>query len=458
MSIVPVRLCSRLRSYHSILHLSSVRGFSSRKEEVIGVWIFHRHGDRTPGRPLVADNCIKEESAFWETKIPPLDRTHYNLLSKKFPVKIHPNNNGGKFLDADSGRQPYGFLTWKGMQQLYEIGQKLSERYALFRDKWHIQAFSTNYLRTVMSSQCLLDGMFSSVAKHHESQYETRDLESYIKSSSDPSIEIVVRDAKDETLNTFDTSPILMKRLVRNIIDSPNFINHDTKAVLLVARLSNYIPALIKLRSPYGGPSGINWIHAADHFICRHSHGIPLTRFLSSDFEKDSEAERTLQAMKHATISHLASRFRYWYQSPSLIAAMVGPLFSDVNAQMGQTINTPNSSRKPFNVYSCHDVTILALLYGIGADMLATPNELKDVGVQDFENEKRLRYWPGYASTLILELIKVETVDREDEFLIKFILDEQNIRTITGLRKGEDMRLSDFDELVHRINQAYPHQ
>jgi hypothetical protein len=179
---------------------------------------------------------------------------------------------------------------------------------------------------------------------------------------------------------------------------------------------------------------------------------------LSSDFEKDSEAERTLQAMKHATISHLASRFRYWYQSPSLIAAMVGPLFSDVSAQMGQTINTLNSSRKPFNVYSCHDVTILALLYGIGADMLATPNELKDVGVQDFENEKRLRYWPGYASTLILELIKVETVDREDEFLIKFILDEQNIRTITGLRKGEDMRLSDFDELVHRINQAYPHQ
>jgi len=458
MATAPTRLGSRLRRCHPILQLNNVRSFSSCKEEVIGIWIFHRHGDRTPGRPLVAEGCIAQESALWKTKIPPLDRTHYDLLSKKFPAKIHPNNNGGKFLDADAGREPYGFLTWKGMQQLYETGQKISQRYDIFGDQWHIQAFSTNYLRTVKSIQCLLDGMFSSLAQHHESKYEKRDPDSYIKSSSDPSVDIIVRDVKEETLNTFDTSPILMKSLVKNIIETPNFIIHDTKASFLAARLSNYIPALIKLRSPYGGPSGINWIHAVDHFICRKSHGIPLTRFLSSNFEEDPEAEQTLQAMKHATISHLASRFRSWYQSPPLLAAMVGPALSEVNFQMNQTINAPDSARKPFNIYSCHDVTILALLYGIGAEHLATPSELQSIGAKDSTNEKRLRYWPGYASTLILELVKVEPMGREEEFLVKFRLDDKKIRTVAALRIKQDMRLSDFDELVYRINEVYPHQ
>lgn len=458
MASLPAR---SLRNCHPLQNARRCMSSSTSEEEIMGVWIFHRHGDRTPGRALVADtrSYIEKDSSFWRTKIPPIDRTHYDLLSKKFPVKTDPNNNGGKFLDADSGKEPYGFLTWKGMQQLYEIGQKISQRYDIkdgksFEDHWHIQAFSTNYLRTVKSVQCLLDGMFSS--SHHESEYEHRNPESYNKSSRDCDVEIIVRNPIEETLNAFDTSPILMKGLVKEIIETSNFINHDTKAASLAARLCNYIPALIKLKSPYGGPSGINWIHAVDHFVCRESHGISLTAF--SNFENNPNEEQTVQAMKHATIAHLASRFRFWYQSPPLLAAMVGPALSEVNCQMNEYINAETSIKKAFNVYSCHDVTILALLYGIGAEHLATPNELKNVGIIDSSNEKRLRYWPGYATTLTMELVRVQTKGKKDMFVINFVLDGQNIRPMVALGKGQDtMHLSDFNELMHRIHEVYPY-
>ena len=121
MASLPAR---SLRNCHPLQNARRCMSSSTSEEEIMGVWIFHRHGDRTPGRALVADtrSYIEKDSSFWRTKIPPIDRTHYDLLSKKFPVKTDPNNNGGKFLDADSGKEPYGFLTSKGMQQLYEIG------------------------------------------------------------------------------------------------------------------------------------------------------------------------------------------------------------------------------------------------------------------------------------------------------------------------------------------------
>jgi hypothetical protein len=69
-----------------------IRSFTqtASQSEVIAVWIFNRHGDRTPGRSLVEDSYRDEESAFWRTKIPSIDRTHYDMLSEMFPAAIHP--------------------------------------------------------------------------------------------------------------------------------------------------------------------------------------------------------------------------------------------------------------------------------------------------------------------------------------------------------------------------------
>jgi hypothetical protein len=440
---------------------------AANESELVAVWVFHRHGDRTPGQCLVEDSYRDEESAFWRTKIPPIDRTHYDMLSEKFPAVIHPENNQGQFLDAVSGSEPYGFLTWNGMQQLYEKGRMIGQRYRpenneAFTDYWNVQAYSTNYLRTVKSLQCFLDGICRVGHQHFEgysengSFYERVDPESYLKANHIPKVEIFVRHPKHETLNRFDTDPDLMKRLVRDAVQSPEFVDQDAKAAPLAARLSNYIPGLIRLRSPHGSPSTINWIHAADHFICRSSHDVPLSAF--SYLACNQDAEQILQSMKHATVSHLATRFRYWYKSPPLLAEMMLPLLTDIYDKMmlyASMTYEDRGVRKPFNIYSCHDVTILGLLYSIEADFLASSDDLKSHGLSKLHQEhfERLHYWPEYACTLVIELSKVKAKGKEDEFLIQFLLNGQVVHTMSSLRKGQDtMTLSDFYDLITNMN------
>lgn len=445
-----------------------IRSFTetANQSEVIAVWIFNRHGDRTPGRSLVEDSYRDEESAFWRTKIPPIDRTHYDMLSEIFPAAIHPNNNCGQFLDAGSGSEPYGFLTWKGMQQLCDKGRMIGQRYTPdneepFTDHWHIQAYSTNYLRTVKSLQCFLDGLFSDghhLAGYSENGYfyEHVDPESYLQSNNIPKVQILVRDPNDETLNRFDTAPDVMRRLVQDVVKTPDFVDQDAKAAPLAARLSNYIPGLIRLRSPHGSPSTINWIHATDHFICRSSHNVPLNAF--SQLEHNQDAEQILQSMKHATMAHLATRFRYWYKSPTLLAEMMLSLLTDVYEKMMYYANMnfeDKGVRKPFNIYSCHDVTILALLYSIDAAFLTTSDDDQrhDLSTKlQQDTFERLYYWPDYACTLAIELSKVQLKGKEDEFLIKFLLDGQVVRTITSLRNGQDViTLTDFHDLIKNM-------
>lgn len=449
--------------------MNRIRCFSQeatqKSREIIGVWIFHRHGDRTPAKPLAEDSYRDQEAAFWHTKVPPVDRTHYEMMSERFPATIHPENNGGNFLDAVSGSEPYGFLTWKGMQQLFVRGRIVGKRYKPENnepliDHWDIQAYSTNYLRTVKSLQCFLDGMFSveqDLMGRDEkcSSYEFVDPETYLQPSHIPMVDIVVRDPKRETLNKFDSSPALMRQLVRNVVETPEFVERDARAAPLAARLSNYIPGLARFRSPHGSPSTINWIHAADHFICRSAHHVPLNAF--SHLENCQVTEQTLQAMKHATIAHLASRFRLWYKSPPLLAEMMQPLLTDLCDEMNYVANNVTSdkgARKPFVIYSCHDVTILALLYSIEAAFLSSSEELKHHGISAIRAFERLYYWPEYACTLTIELSKVQTIEMNDEYAIKFLLNDEVVETIPSLRKQEDtITLDDFCTLVMSMQQ-----
>jgi hypothetical protein len=312
---------------------------------------------------------------------------------------------------------------------------------------WDVKGYSTNYLRTVMSVQCFLDGLLSSSPSTstssktkdattndytndytNEHSYEQLSIEEFkatrsslfnLFNNEEPIIK--VRDRNEDTLNAFDKRPDFMKKLVGDVVSTPHFLDKDAKAGCLAARLANFLPGLAKATS-YGGPSGINWIHASDHFVCRSSHNIPYSKF--SDSEKDDpNAEQTLVAMSYGVLSHLAWRFRTWYKSLPLLAAIAGPPLLDIQKQVTETaercsnsssrsssstiLNGENKEKKPFIVYSCHDVTILSLLYGVGADFLATKEDLIEVGVNP-GNDERWRFWPRYASTLVFELVRVD--------------------------------------------------
>jgi Histidine phosphatase superfamily (branch 2) len=352
-----------------------------------GVWIFVRHGDRAPSQPLSPSHKIPTEADFWRSKLPRPDTWDaFEEFSHYYPPAIHPGTNNGEFLDAK--RAPFGFLTHTGVKQTNELGLRLFRRYNNhgfiqrqnddgdnetisstlsvlnyrtahdFLTAWDVKAYSTNYIRTIMSAQSLLDGLFgtkcyTSLAERIRRTHGARALhdEYFMKelripnhnsvinylqdedadptgnSSNEVLVPVQVRGPEEDTLNAFDRSPELMAELVSCVICSQEFQEGDGAAAPLAARLANILPGLARKKKNTTGfnaaPSGINWIEASDHFVCRKAHSVPYARF--SDFEHDEQYESTLTAMSHQTTTHLAWRFRQWYKNPVLLANIAAP-------------------------------------------------------------------------------------------------------------------------------------
>ncbi|CAB9525642.1 Pfam:Acid_phosphat_A [Seminavis robusta] len=499
-----VGLSRPLLQYYSSTTSNDDSDDSSSKNigKVLGAWIFCRHGDRTPSRPLCPSHRQDEESHFWLTKLPwPSTAYAYKEFCGSFPPLI--DDPTGHFMDVH--RNPYGFVTHKGLLQMQENGRQLRNRYdpqflqseqddndnskqrdAQFLKQWRISAYSTNYLRTVLSVQSFLDGLlhtqlytpdrtredmdFTSMRpqewpvpdhnfikttpgddsddsdddnddyNHHDNEdegygsdwepsYRDRNNGFHLHLSGNPhrrtlprhnnkpKVFVRVRDQSCDNLNAFDRNPDLMRDLVSDVMQSKSFQVQDAAAAPAAARLANILPGLArKGRKDFSAstPSGINWVEAADHFVCRTSHSVSLSKF--SDQEHDANVEQLLSAMTYKALGHLAWRFRQWYQNPQLLAAIAAPPLREIAQQLAHLVAPAPASHskrrralqdpkeKFLCLYSCHDVTLLALLYALGADFLA-----------DEESAVWREYWPEYASTLVLELVQLDASEEDEE-------------------------------------------
>lgn len=269
--------------------LGAIDSQPNSQETVEAVFVFHRHGDRTPGKSLLADEVGDDESKFWKTKIP--SAFCYDVLCERFPAvrqnQDSKDNNHRiqyeSFRETLDGNRSYGFLTWKGLHQMYHNGLSMAWKYSpaggdsvSFGDFWDIKAMSTNYLRTVMSCQAFLDGLLTENNHptgndiprnyHYPTHYELIPLEDYrTNHTCDDKLEILVRDKQSETLNAFESSPALMKQLMREVFATPEFIAKDQQAKSLKSQLIEYLPGLTK-HSTYAempsslGDVDINWV------------------------------------------------------------------------------------------------------------------------------------------------------------------------------------------------------
>ena len=320
----------QVRTYgrsHPALIDSLDRASDGLEEELEAVFVFHRHGDRTPGRSLVAEDVGEDESNFWKTKIPPA--SCYDILCQRFPA-IHQSKsakdsnsymNYDSFSETSAGYRSYGFLTWKGMHQMYHNGVSIARKYTptarhvmSFRDHWDVKAVSTNYLRTVVSCQAFLDGLLTTnsitgkydvpLNYNYPTHYERNPLEEY-RAECDVSetVDILVRDDESETLNAFEASPKLMKKLMGDVFATPEFIANDQKATSLKSELIDYLPGLVRHGTYAEMPSPssdikINWVseklskrkrrrkwaHAHSHGNCRILFIMQRTQSLQNHF------------------------------------------------------------------------------------------------------------------------------------------------------------------------------
>lgn len=364
-----------------------------------------------------------------------------------------------------------------------------SRKQTLFQDHWDIKAFSTNYLRTVKSCQSFLDGLLSNdnirytggktngrvpLDYNHPTHYEGINLEDYRRTRNanncGSTVEISIREGKHETLNSFDSAPELMKSLMEDVRASPDFVEKDKSAAALKAQLFEYIPGLSRKASLFEDASfkTVNWIDAVDHFVCRSSHSVPVTRFCSHlDYhDTPTSAQEQFESLGRETLSHLLSRFRSYYTNPLLLAEMAGPALKDVKLEMegavenaGASNNSQNSNKKPFRIYSCHDVTLFALLYAMKDRFLSN-------GTDHFRSLSS--QWPTYASCLTFELVKLKAKgkggDDDDRFAVKLWLNEapvpkfdsQPVAIVAAsqTKPTSSIDLPGFNALVDEINRV----
>ena len=220
------------------------------------------------------------------------------------------------------------------------------------------------------------------------------------------------------------------------------------------------LPGLNGAPQAFGGtPSGINWVHANDHFVCRRAHSVPLLAF--SEYEglhDENEVKESFASLATPVCSHLAWRFREWYRCPRLLSAVACPPFKEmIDIMKKQSTNrASNDTRSPFVLYSCHDVTLLALLYAIGADFLVSgedcggldmPQEeggmsnMKSGHVRNGTDQKSWRWWPAYSSTIAFELVRLDDgCDNrsDDQYVIRVILNGEAVKLIPRMSVDDE--------------------
>ena len=376
-----------------------------------------------------------------------------------------------------------------------------------FDERWEIEAYSTNYLRTIMSAQCFLDGLISNpnshidvhrnsrsnvyagggLTRYYVDQGQFKTLSEKVCTTSqdlDSPISIHVRDKVSDTLNAFDKHPTRMDNLVRGVIATPSFQRIDGDAKSLADQLCEFLPGLRGAPQAFGGtPSGVNWIHANDHFVCRSAHSLPLLGFSDHEGSPDEvEMDRVLRSMATPVCSHLAWRFREWYTCPKLLAAISTPPLWEMMSSMIEARAMNANDKKPFILYSCHDVTLLALLYAIGAEFLVDGSDcggsnmeddegsMSSMGIKDgmvrVDSRQSWRWWPAYSSTIAFELVRQSETD---EHFIRVILngkvislkprmslhdsDQKQVFGRTSSSRVRMMRLVDLEQLLEVLEQ-----
>lgn len=132
-----------------------------RQFRFVQAHVFCRHGDRTPGTNFFEPDTelAAKEVSTWLTELLTVHNTR--KLYAAFPPRVVV----GQRRQRDEALGVFGSLTHRGLRQMQALGDSLRRSYAnVFPgdkgvDFGHVDITSSNYRRTIHSSQALLGGL-----------------------------------------------------------------------------------------------------------------------------------------------------------------------------------------------------------------------------------------------------------------------------------------------------------
>ncbi|XP_021162945.2 lysophosphatidic acid phosphatase type 6 isoform X1 [Fundulus heteroclitus] len=311
------------------------------------VQVLFRHGARTPLKSI--PDVIEAQWVPTLLEAPPHTHIDYVVTDLEGgPRPPAPVEDSYRTKILSGGTFP-GQLTTVGMQQLYELGERLRKRYVEETPflsptfvPTEVYVRSTNIVRTIESARCLIAGLF---------QQKQKDV-----------VSILTTEAESEILYPNYHGCQLLKLLV-----GPRWAELSTLPGV-AADLQSILSAL-----GIAAHQHVDFILIRDDMVARETHGLPVPPALSS--WRDTVEERAVDM-----ICHLYEPGKREALQLS-VGALLHMLLDNMEKKLEDSSAEANS-RKLF-LYSAHDTTLIPCLMAL---------EIFDMK------------WPPYAADVTLEL------------------------------------------------------
>ncbi|KAM8976965.1 lysophosphatidic acid phosphatase type 6 [Pelodytes ibericus] len=316
------------------------------------VQVIYRHGARTPLKPIPHKEQVEWSPSLLEA--PEHTQFDYTVTDLAGGPKPHsPFEERYRSHTLKGGTFP-GQLTTVGMQQMFNLGARLRRCYIEER-RFLSPAFkpsevyvrSTNIVRNVESTRCLLAGLFQ------QKQEET--------------VTIVTSEANSEILypNYHGCQPLknLTSSKMSRASSQPG-MSDDLKRIQEEMNIDDSTP--------------VDFFLLFDNLLAQEAHGFPCS--LKDKPHLKRTERRAVDIVSYIMGSH----------NREILKLSVGPLLHALQRNMLDAVNSPSAESpcRKLYLYATHDVTLIPLLIALGI----------------FDKK-----WPPYAADLTLELYQHQT-------------------------------------------------
>ncbi|XP_053561867.1 lysophosphatidic acid phosphatase type 6 isoform X2 [Bombina bombina] len=309
------------------------------------VQVIFRHGARTPLKPIPHKEQVEWSPDLLEAP----KHTQFEYIVTDLnggPKPPSPFEERYRSHKLKGGTFP-GQLTTVGMQQMFNLGTRLRKSYTeeqeflspVFKSS-EVFVRSTNIVRNLESTRCLLAGLF-------EQQQEGP-------------VTIVTADASSEILYPNYQGCQELKQLTGNRMydaSSQPGMSEDLKKLHEDMNIEK--------------SKQVDFFLLLDNLLAQEVHGFPCS--LKNKTQLQKSERRAIDV-----VSYLMGP-----SNRGVLQLSVGPFLHTLQRNMLEVINSPDTLPRKLFLYAAHDVTLIPLLMAWGI----------------FDNK-----WPPYASDLTLEL------------------------------------------------------